>query len=85
MKSKVAAPDLDLARWCEALAVGTAVAEVVPAGWFTCKQLSKARGRSECSTSTSLMRMVESGLAERKMFTIRLNTQTRPVPHYRLK
>ena len=85
MKPKATAPDPDMARWCEALAAGTAVAEAVPAGWFTCKQLSKARGRSECSTSTSLMRMVEAGLAERKMFTIRLNTQTRPVPHYRLK
>jgi predicted transcriptional regulator len=78
-------PDAELAKWCKALAAGTVVAEVVPDGWFTTKELSKARGRSECSTSTSLMRMVEAGLAERKMFTIRLNTQTRPVPHYRLK
>ena len=81
----VTAPDPDLARWCEALAVGTVEAEVVPHGWFTCKELSKARGRSECSTSTALMRMIESGLAERRMFTIKLVSQTRPVPHYRLK
>ena len=82
MKAK---PDPDLARWCEALAAGTVVAEVVPPGWFTCKELSKARGRSECSTSTSLARMVESGMAEKRSFTIKLNTQTRPVPHYKLK
>lgn len=79
------APDPDLARWCEALSASTVAAEVVPKGWFTCKELAKARGRSECTTSTSLMRMVESGLAERKMFTIKLVAQTRPVPHYRLK
>jgi hypothetical protein len=54
-------PDAELAKWCEALAAGTVVAEVVPNGWFTTKELSKARGRSECSTSTSLMRMVEAG------------------------
>lgn len=79
------APDPDLARWCKALAASTVVVEEVPQGWFTCKELSKARGRSECSTSTSLMRMVKSGMAERKMFTIKLVSQTRPVPHYRLK
>jgi hypothetical protein len=78
-------PDPDLARWCEALAAGTVVAEVVPPGWFTCKELSKARGRSECSTSTSLARMVEAGLAEKRSYTIKLAAQTRPVPHYRLK
>jgi predicted transcriptional regulator len=83
--AKIVTPDPDLARWCEALAAGTVVAEVVPPGWFTCKELSKARGRSECSTSTSLARMVESGMAEKRSFTIKLNTQTRPVPHYKLK
>jgi hypothetical protein len=29
--------------------------------------------------------MVESGMAEKRSFTIKLNTQTRPVPHYKLK
>lgn len=81
----VTAPDPDLARWCKVLGQSTVVVEEVPQGWFTCKELSKARGRSECSTSTSLMRMVKSGMAERKMFTIKLVSQTRPVPHYRLK
>lgn len=78
-------PDSELALWCKVLGQSTVAAEVVPKGWYTCKQIAKARGRSECSTSTSLMRMVKSGMAERKMFTIKLVSQTRPVPHYRLK
>jgi hypothetical protein len=78
-------PDSELALWCKVLSESSVAADVVPKGWYTCKEIAKARSRSECSTSTNLMRMVESGSAERKMFTIKLCSQTRPVPHYRLK
>jgi hypothetical protein len=61
------------------------VAEVVPAGWFTLQQLARARGRSDCSTTIVIKRLIDSGRAERKLFTIKLAQLTRPVPHYRLK
>ena len=78
-------PDPDLEKWCAVLSAGSAVAEVVPAGWFTVQQLARARGRSDCSTSLVIKKLVESGRAERKVFTIKLAQHTRPVPHYRLK
>jgi hypothetical protein len=78
-------PDPDLEKWCAVLSAGSAVAEVVPAGWFTVQQLARARGRSDCSTSLVIKKLVESGRAERKVFTIKLTRHTRPVPHYRLK
>jgi hypothetical protein len=77
--------DKQLAQWCEALSQPTIPVEKVPEGWFTIKQLAKARGRSECITSTQVRRKIEQGLAEKRNFTIRLAERVRPVPHYRLK
>jgi hypothetical protein len=76
--------DSDLEKWCAVLSAGSAVAEVVPAGWFTVRQLAEARGRSDCATSIVIAKLVASGRAERKVFTVKLAAQTRPVPHYRL-
>jgi len=95
MKSKLSAtkdggklptsPDSDLEKWCAILGAGSAVAEVVPPGWFTVRQLAQARGRSDCATSLVIAKLVEANRAERKVFTIKLARHTRPVPHYRLK
>jgi hypothetical protein len=87
MKSKISTTkaDPELERWCAVLSAGSAVAEVVPPGWFTIQQLARARGRSDCSTTIVIKRLIESGRAERKLFTIKLAQLTRPVPHYRLK
>jgi hypothetical protein len=87
MKSKIstAKADPELKRWCAVLSAGSAVAEVVPAGWFTVQQLARARGRSDCATSIVIAKLVEAKRAERKVFTIKLATHTRPVAHYRLK
>jgi hypothetical protein len=81
----VTKPDPDLEKWCAVLSAGSAVAEFVPPGWFTIQQLARARGRSDCSTTIVIKRLIESGRAERKLFTIKLAQLTRPVPHYRLK
>ena len=81
---KIVTPDPDLAKWCEVLSAGSAVAEVVPPGWFTIRQLATARGRSDCATSAVIAKLVESGRAEKQTFAIRLAQQIRPVPHYRL-
>ena len=77
--------DPDLEKWCAVLSAGSAVAEVVPPRWFTVRQLAQARGRSDCATSIVIAKLVASGRAERKVFTIKLARHTRPVPHYRLK
>jgi hypothetical protein len=78
-------PDSDLEQWCAILGAGSAVAEVVPPGWYTVRQLAEARGRSDCATSIVIAKLVASGRAERKVFTVKLAKHTRPVPHYRLK
>ena len=78
-------PDAQLNKWCQILAQGTAVAEEVPAGWFTVRQLAEARKRGECTVGQQVKRMVETGQAEQRMFSIRLAERVRPVPHYRLK
>ena len=83
--AKVVTPDPELEKWCAVLSAGSAVSEVVPPGWFTIRQLAQARGRSDCATSIVIYKLVESGRAERKEFTIKLAKHTRPVPHYRLK
>ena len=82
--ASVVTADPDLAKWCAVLEAGSAVAEVVPQGWYTIRQLAQARGRSDCATSTVIAKLVEAGRAEKKTFAIRLAQQTRPVPHYRL-
>ena len=81
----VTKPDPDLEKWCAVLSAGSAVAEVVPPGWFTVQQLARARGRSDCATSIVIAKLVSSGRAERKVFTVKLAKHTRPVPHYKLK
>jgi predicted transcriptional regulator len=78
-------PDKQLRQWCEALSQPSTPVEEVPEGWFTIKELAKARGRSECATGEQVRRMTEQGLCEKRNFTIRLAEKVRPVPHYRLK
>ena len=85
-KSNVTAEQIEssLAKWCEVLSAGQAVAEEVPPGWFTVKQLAEARNRSECITSEQVRRMLERGQVEKRQFTIKLAERIRPVSHYRL-
>ena len=82
---KTTKADKQLIQWCEALSQPVTPVEEVPEGWFTIKQIAKARGRSDCATSEQVRRMVEVGKAEKCNFTIRLAERVRPVPHYRLK
>jgi predicted transcriptional regulator len=77
-------PDAELAKWCDMLTEGAAVAEKVPEGWYTVKELAKARNRSECATSEMIRRLLEQGRVEQREFTIKLIKRTRPVPHYRI-
>ena len=82
--AKIVTHDPDLEKWCAVLSAGSAVAEAVPPGWYTIRQLAEARNRSDCATSTIIGKLVEAGRAEKQTFTIKLARHTRPVPHYRL-
>jgi len=86
MKSKLSTtqPDADLAAWCAALATPI-VADTVPPGWFTSRQLAKMLGKSESRMGHVLCLAVLAGRAEKQSFRITSGQVTRPVPHYRLK
>jgi len=77
--------DPDLAEWCKALASCSRPPEVVSLGWQTAQQISQQTKVPLPTLQQKLKRLVESGLAEKRSFTIKLAAQTRPVPHYRLK
>jgi len=63
----------------------TTEAEEVPPGWFTVAELAEEIGKSHCTTSERVRRMLKRGQVEREDFTIKLDQRIRPVPHYRLK
>lgn len=86
-KRKVTAEQIEdsLAQWCAILSGPTIQPDTVPAGWFTCEQLAGKTGKSLCTTQQRVRRMAAEGLAEKKMFRLKLDNYVRPVPHYRLK
>jgi hypothetical protein len=85
MSRRLTKADPDLAQWCAALAAITTPTDVVPPGWQTIQQISDKTNVPTPTLQQKLNRLVISGQAERKKFTIRLAKNTRPVPHYRLK
>lgn len=76
--------DPELAKWCAALA-SPLVADKVPEGWHTARELAEKLGKANCTITCLLSRAVRKGTAERKMFRICSGQVTRPIPHYRLK
>ncbi len=82
MKTK---PDPELAKWCAVLAQVTTPVDVVPPGWQTIQQISDQTKVPVPTLQQKINRLVSTGQAERKKFTIRLAVKTRPVPHYKLK
>lgn len=77
-------PDLDLAKWCEALASPMA-ADKVPPGWITARELATKLNKGPSTIGHLLVRAVREGRAEKQSFRIQSGQVTRPVPHYRLK
>jgi hypothetical protein len=75
----------ELKRWCAILAEGNRVPDTVPEGWFTLKQIAKARKRSPCTVGDTIRRLMAEGKAQKKLFRLRLKERTRPVAHYKLK
>jgi hypothetical protein len=85
MKKKITAEDLTASAWAAALAAVMPLTEPVPEGWFTILQLSKKTKTAVPTLQTKMRHLVSEGKAERKNFRIKLLTNVRPVPHYRLK
>jgi hypothetical protein len=79
--------DKQLAAWCEALASASRARQpdVVPAGWFTTRQIATARGLHKCNVERKIRALIGSGLAEVREFLIRAGNGTKSVRHYRLK
>lgn len=60
--------------------------DVIPEGWFTIQQLSRAWGSSDVTTGKKVRSAVVAGLMDKQMFVIsNSNGTTRPVAHYRIK
>ena len=56
-------------------------ADVIPPGWFTAQQISRATG---CDVSKALVHIKMVG-AEKKKFYVMCGSQLQSIPHYRLK
>ena len=76
-------PDPDLARWCAAL-TSPQVADKVPPGWHTTRELCAMLGKSDTTVSEQLRKAVAAGKCERREFRIAAANTVRGVPHYRL-
>jgi hypothetical protein len=67
--SKRTQPDLDLARWCAALAT-QATADEVPPGWLRSDELAKLLGKSESHTFKMLAVAAREGRCETASFRV---------------
>ena len=79
-----------LKDWAKALDsyVCGAREEVVPEGWHSKVEIAEHWGKSDVYVNRILARMIRSGVAERRMFTVRLQRGVgycRAIPHYKLK
>ena len=86
-KSKITAEQIEssLAEFCQELKKSPVKLDTVPPGWFTVADLAEELGKSICTTSERVRKMVKDGAVERQDFVIQLEQRVRPVPHYRLK
>jgi len=88
---RVAVSSVDWAKALDAYVAGDRE-EVVPPGWYSKVEIAKQWGKSDVYTNKVLSRMIASGAAEKKIFTVRLKVAERgkvsgycrKLPHYRL-
>jgi hypothetical protein len=83
VKKKVTAEDLVASAWCAALATPI-VADTVPDGWHTAREIAARLAKGGSTVGALLARAVREGRAEKQSFRITSGQVTRPVPHYRL-
>ena len=81
MKNKI--QSVKVSEWVEALS--SSHLEHVPPEWKTSDQISREIGKSRSRTSALLMRGLQEGKIERRMFSIISGARgVCPVPHYRI-
>jgi len=83
-RAKLTAEQIEASAWAAALA-SPIVADKVPPGWFTSRELCKRLGKSDTRMGELLRAALERGTCERQSFRIAYNGGTRQVPHYRLR
>jgi hypothetical protein len=84
-KGKLTAEMLEQSAWAAALAAIATPIDVVPPGWHTVQQLATETKTPVATLQKKLKHLIDAGQAERQMFRIQLQTNARPVPHYKLK
>lgn len=83
MKRKVTAEQLQNSAWAAALA-SPLIADTVPPGWLTTREIAAKLGKSDSTVGTLLCRAVREGRAQRQSFRIPAAGTVRPVPHYKV-
>jgi hypothetical protein len=85
-KSKITAEQIEtsLSEFCKHLDQPKVELDVVPPGWHTVAELAVESGKAAVTISQRIRRLIKSGQAERRDFTIQLEQVARKVPHYRL-
>ena len=84
-KGKLTAEMLEQSAWAAALAAIAMPVDAVPPGWNTVQQIATKTKTPVATLQKKLKHLIDAGQAERKMFRIQLQTNARPVPHYKLK
>ena len=84
-KGKLTAEMLEQSAWAAALAAIATPVDAVPPGWHTVQQIATKTKTPVATLQKKLKHLIDAGQAERQMFRIQLQTNARPVPHYKLK
>ena len=61
------------------------VADIVPKGWYTARQLCAMTGKGHSTVSNMIRVQTDAKKVKVKMFFIKQKNSTRPTPHYFFK
>ena len=70
-------------QWAKMLSAPQPIADVVPDGWRTAKEIAGEICRSQSYASKMLNRLVEEGKLQRRKVRIPTGTKMYPVDHYK--
>lgn len=73
-------------KWAEIISAALKqkpVADTVPDGWFTCREIGKMLGLSIPHVNTRVKAAIESGVCESRPFRINTGNRCIRVPHYK--
>ena len=70
-------------QWAKMLSAPQPIADVVPDGWRTAKEIAAEIRRSQSYASKMLNRLVSEGKLQRRKFRILTGSKMYPVDHYK--